>query len=66
MQMHFEVLVPVDQLATQISRLVGLGAEKSPHQDPADPGLVVMLDPAGHPFCVFEDPFAVVRDACVA
>ena len=63
MQMHLEVLVPVGQLANEVSRLVGLGAEKSPHQDPADPGLVVMLDPAGHPFCVFQDPFAEATES---
>jgi len=36
---------------------VSSGAEKSSHQDPDDPGQIVFLDPAGHPFCLFEDPF---------
>lgn len=57
MQIHFEFLVPVGELDVQAARLVALGAEKSPHQDPDDPGLIVFLDPAGHPFCLFEDPF---------
>ncbi len=56
MQIHFELLVPVGELAQQEARLIALGAEKSPHQDPDDPGLIVFLDPAGHPFCLFEDP----------
>ncbi|HET9870965.1 MAG TPA: VOC family protein [Propionibacteriaceae bacterium] len=56
MQMHFEVLVPVGELERQAERLVSLGAQKSSHQDPNDPGLIVFLDPAGHPFCLFEDP----------
>jgi hypothetical protein len=64
MQMHLEVLVPVGQLATQGSRLVSLRAEKSAHQDSTDPGLVVMLDPAGHPLRVFEDPFAEATASC--
>jgi len=54
---HFEFLVPVGELDRQAARLVSLGAEKSPHQDPDDPGLIVFLDPSGHPFCLFEDPF---------
>ncbi len=56
MQIHFEFLVPVGQLEQQEACLLSLGAEKSPHQDPDDPGLIVFLDPAGHPFCLFEDP----------
>lgn len=56
MQIHFEFLVPVGELRQQEARLIALGAEKSPHQDPDDPGLIVFLDPAGHPFCLFEDP----------
>ena len=55
-QMHFEVLVPIGELERQAERLVSLGAQKSSHQDPNDPGLIVFLDPAGHPFCLFEDP----------
>lgn len=59
MQIHFEILVNVGELETQEARLMSLGAKKSPHQDPNDPGLIVMLDPAGHPFCIFENPDAV-------
>ena len=55
-QIHFEFLVRVGELQEQEERLFALGAEKSPHQDPDDPGLIVFLDPAGHPFGLFEDP----------
>lgn len=58
MQIHIEILVQVGDLERQEARLISLGAEKSPHQDSNDPGLVVFLDPAGHPFCLFEDPDA--------
>lgn len=47
MQIHFEILVSVGELETQEARLISLGAKKSPHQDPNDPGLIVMLDPRG-------------------
>jgi hypothetical protein len=36
MQIDFEFLVPVGQLEQQEARLISLGAEKSPHQDPGD------------------------------
>ena len=39
--------------------LISLDAKMSPHQDPNDPGLIVMLDPAGPAFCIFENPDAV-------
>ena len=54
MQVHFEFLVPVGQLEQEEARLISLGAQKSPHQD----RLIVFLDPAGHPFCLFEDSLA--------
>lgn len=54
MQMHLEVYV--DDLRGAEARLVGLGAGRPAAQDPADPGLVVLTDPAGHPFCIFERP----------
>ena len=60
MQIHFEILVEVGDLEAQEARFTSLGAEKSPHQDPDDPGLIVMLDPAGHPFCIFENPDPVI------
>jgi hypothetical protein len=47
MQIHFAILVNVGELETQEARLISLGAKKSPHQDPNDPGLIVMLDPRG-------------------
>lgn len=51
-QMHLEIYV--DDLQQAEARLVGLGAGKPAAQDQADPGLVVLTDPAGHPFCIFE------------
>jgi len=51
MQMHLEVYV--DDLQRSEARLVALGASKPVAQDAADPGLVVLADPAGHPFCIF-------------
>ena len=44
------------ELETREARLISLGAKKSSHQDPNDPGLIVMLDPTEHPFCIFENP----------
>lgn len=54
LQMHLEVYV--DDLEQAETRLLSLGAGKPTEQDPADPGLVVLTDPAGHPFCIFERP----------
>jgi predicted enzyme related to lactoylglutathione lyase len=51
-QMHLEIYV--DDLHQAEARLVSLGAGKPAEQDPTDPGLVVLTDPAGHPFCIFE------------
>jgi predicted enzyme related to lactoylglutathione lyase len=51
--MHFEVLV--DDLGAAVQRILELGGGEAPHQ-PADRDaarLRIMLDPAGHPFCVF-------------
>lgn len=51
--LHLECLV--DDLPAAVARTVSLGgreAERQPHdRDPAR--LRVMLDPAGHPFCLF-------------
>lgn len=52
--MHLEIYV--DDLREAEARLVGLGAGRPAEQDPTDPGLVVLTDPAGHPFCIFERP----------
>jgi len=51
--MPFEV--GVDDLELKIARVIGAGGSAAPHQPPdRDPrGLRVMLDPAGHPFCLF-------------
>ena len=54
LQMHLEVYV--DDLQEAEARLRSLGAGRPAEQDPADPGLVVLTDPAGHPFCIFERP----------
>lgn len=51
--MHFEVLV--DDLDAAVGVVVRNGGSEAPHQpldrDPAR--LRIMLDPAGHPFCLF-------------
>ena len=44
------------ELETQEARLISLGSKESSHEDPNDPGQIVMLDPAGRPFCIFENP----------
>lgn len=51
--MHFEVRV--DDVPVAVTRAVSFGARQAPHQ-PADRNLDrmrVMLDPAGHPFCLW-------------
>lgn len=48
--MHFELMV--DDLHGSVSALQGMGATLADYQRPNDGGLRVMLDPAGHPFCV--------------
>lgn len=53
--MHLEMLV--DDLAGGVRLVLELGGTHAPHQ-PADRDanrLRVMLDPAGHPFCLFVD-----------
>jgi hypothetical protein len=49
-QAHFEIVVHDPDEAA--ARLVEHGATYSDHQDPDDPHFIVMLDPAGHPFCL--------------
>jgi len=49
-QIHFEWVVPDVEAATK--QMTNLGATLAEWQDPADPGLRVLLDPAGHPFCL--------------
>ncbi len=51
--MHFEVLV--DDLEAAVDRALRCGGAQAPHQ-PHDRDLArirVMLDPAGHPLCLF-------------
>jgi predicted enzyme related to lactoylglutathione lyase len=53
--MHFELLVT--DLDAAVQRVIECGGREAPHQ-PADRDrtrLRVMLDPAGHPFCLFVD-----------
>ena len=49
MQMHVEV--EVDDLAAAVAHAVELGATEAEHQPQDD--VRVMLDPAGHPFCLY-------------
>ena len=49
MQMHIEV--EVDDLAAAVEHAVELGARVAEHQPQEN--VRVMLDPAGHPFCLY-------------
>jgi catechol 2,3-dioxygenase-like lactoylglutathione lyase family enzyme len=51
--LHFEILV--DDMDAAVSHATAAGATVAPHQPPDrdQSGLRVMLDPAGHPFCLF-------------
>lgn len=51
--LHFEI--EVDDLDAAVTEAVAAGARVADHQpaDRAADGLIVMLDPAGHPFCLF-------------
>jgi catechol 2,3-dioxygenase-like lactoylglutathione lyase family enzyme len=49
MQMHIEV--EVDDLAAAVEHAVELGATVASHQPQDD--VRVLLDPAGHPFCLY-------------
>ena len=48
--MHFELMV--NDLHTAVSAMESMGATLAEYQRPDDGGVRVMLDPAGHPFCV--------------
>jgi catechol 2,3-dioxygenase-like lactoylglutathione lyase family enzyme len=54
-QMHFEI--EADDVAVAVSHAVACGAVEAPWQPPDRPPsrLRVMLDPAGHPFCLYDD-----------
>ena len=54
MQAHLDV--GVDDLGAGVARAVALGASLAAHQPQDD--VRVLLDPAGHPFCLFESPQA--------
>lgn len=53
--MHFEVLV--DDLDAGAKFVLATGGTEAPHQPPDrdQTRIRVMLDPAGHPFCLFVD-----------
>ena len=54
-QMHFEI--EADDVAAAVDRAVSCGAVEAPWQPPDRDRdrLRVMLDPAGHPFCLYDD-----------
>ncbi len=58
-QVHFEWAV--EDLDAALDWLQELGGSLAEHHDPDDLGMRVMLDPAGHPFCVMTT--ASVRSA---
>ena len=51
MQLHLDI--EVDDLATEVDRAVRLGASVADFQPQEH--VRVLLDPAGHPFCLFVD-----------
>ena len=53
--MHFELLV--NDLAAAVQLVLRAGGSEAPHQPPDrdQTRIRVMLDPAGHPFCLFVD-----------
>jgi hypothetical protein len=52
MSMHLDI--EVDDLGAAVAHAVGLGAELASYQPQET--VRVMLDPAGHPFCLYLDP----------
>ncbi len=50
--LHIDFLV--DNLDAAVTHAVSIGGRVAPHQYLE--GVVVMIDPAGHPFCFFADP----------
>jgi catechol 2,3-dioxygenase-like lactoylglutathione lyase family enzyme len=48
--MHLEVVV--DDLDSAVARVVDAGGRLAPHQPEGRDDLRVVLDPAGHPFCL--------------
>lgn len=49
-QLHLDLYV--DDLAAGAAALQAVGATLPDHQPHAGDGLLVLLDPAGHPFCI--------------
>ncbi|HOU93838.1 MAG TPA: VOC family protein [Polyangiaceae bacterium] len=49
MQLHLDI--GVDDLAAGVERALGLGARQAEVQPQT--GVVVLIDPEGHPFCLF-------------
>lgn len=50
LQIHMEFYV--DDLSVAEHELIGFGATTAEYQSNRASGLLVMLDPAGHPFCI--------------
>jgi len=50
MMAHLDI--KVDGLDAEVERALGLGAVLAPHQP--QPDIRVLLDPAGHPFCMWD------------
>ena len=63
MMMHIDVAVeviggerdPRERFSEFVDHVVSLGGRVAEHQ-PQEDRVVVMLDPAGHPFCLFPTP----------
>lgn len=53
-QMMVHLDIGAGDVERAVERAVELGATVAGHQP--QPGVRVMLDPAGHPFCLFADP----------
>jgi catechol 2,3-dioxygenase-like lactoylglutathione lyase family enzyme len=55
--LHLEIRVDDGQMEPAVAQVIAAGGRAAPHQPPdRDPReLRVMLDPAGHPFCLFTD-----------
>jgi hypothetical protein len=51
MMMHLDF--QVDDMDAAVAHALELGAEEAEHQPQED--VRVMLDPAGHPFCLYTD-----------
>jgi len=64
MMMHLEIAV--DDVQSSVDHALAAGATSAPWQPPTrNPrALRVLLDPAGHPFCLFHDAALDVRPGC--